>query len=596
MSSQPCLDERALELLNDLPYWDIGHRTSLYDLFVHDGIHLWWIIHPFVSRDFLLVFRSVLLQGGGRRAEAGVLERVPGWPLRLASDPLLSLKLSGAGMAGEEDRWFGIRLGKYRAQAALFGWLIEMGFDLGIPAGYRFRALRARSIGVSRLQLGPSPRCLVVTHTRTWGELGWGVRGDVVLEPVIERLRAAGYSVVGIEADYSPVPTVATLRERSRTGSWLPYERFYNVSAQRVYRRCQAEFSTWGDRIVHSEPLRKHLQINGVDCSRRLEARRRLMAARLAPHAARLISISRTVLESIRPDVLLLAYETGPVGRAMTAAARMRGIPTIAVQHGRIHRLHHHYVQKSPEEEDPRAARLLPDVTAVYGEEVRQILLRYGGYPDEGVRVTGQPRTDVLVRGRESFRRRSFLEQLGFSADKPLLFVATQNFPRVEDRLRVLEILLGRTSDLTGWQVLIKPHPGETDGLVERYLKGVDATVVRVRSDVDLYSSLSAADVVATGTSTVGIEALLFRKPVITVGGLPQPLDLAERGAALEVNSPSEFVEALVRLERDREFAMALAARASEYVERHFHRLDGRASDRVVELIDELVERRGTDR
>ncbi|NOZ56937.1 MAG: glycosyltransferase family 4 protein, partial [Calditrichaeota bacterium] len=79
---------------------------------------------------------------------------------------------------------------------------------------------------------------------------------------------------------------------------------------------------------------------------------------------------------------------------------------------------------------------------------------------------------------------------------------------------------------------------------------------------------------------------LLFSKPVVTIGGLPSPLDLAPAGAAIEVNTPDEFHRTVARLLEDPTFREALLARAEDYVKSHFDGVDGQASARVVDLIE----------
>lgn len=579
----------ALELLNDMPFWEVERGVNFCEFLTYEGFPLWWIVHPIVSRDFLLVFREALRGGKGGGCAA---RKVPGWPFRLTTDPLIGDKL---GLRETSPRGFR-RLLAVEPAYRMAVWALRYGaealYDVGLPISYRIRELRAGTRGVVPKMRPDGPLCLVVTHTRTWGVLGWGRKGDTVLGPVLQRLRDLGFGLVGVEVEYYGRTGVATLRERAAAGSWFPYEAFYGAEAREAYRRARNEFCSLDHRLRSSRLFRSRFQIAGRDCFPIVEERIRLVARRLAPHAVRLLSMTRSMIRRFSPDVVLMAYETGPVGRTVSAVARAAGIPTIGVQHGRIHSLHHHYVQRSPRDQDARQARLLPDVTAVFGPQAQRVLVDYGGYPEDGVRVTGQPRTDLLLAGVQTFDRRKFLADHALRPDKPLILVATQNFPRREDRERVLDVVLGDPELLHRYQFLIKTHPGETDRFVQRYLKRARICGVRVCPDVELYGALAAADVVVTGTSTVGIEALLFQKPVITVGGLPSPLPLADVGAALEVNSSRDFREALVSLLQDEACRSRLRDMAADFVRQEFYELDGRASERVAQIVLELLSHR----
>ena len=569
---------RALSWLNLLPFRLVEEERTFLDLTSWDGLPLWWIVHPYVSRDFLLLGRK--LAGRGERVgEAG--PALPSWPFKAASDPWLDLKL------GLGDFRPGFRQRAVYALKAAAGERLLRGFyDRYVPAKWKLRKRAGDLNGFADAGSGTKPDVLALSHSRLWGNLGWGLRGDLVLETVIEELQARGHRVLGAEVDYDERGETASLRQRRQHGPWVAFEAFADRKAEESYREAQKSFSLAFDRLEKTPGFREAFRFEGVDLYPILRARVRLIFRNLLPHAVRLLEVARRMLEVLRPGAVLLAYETGPAGRVVSAAARELSVPTLAVQHGRIHPFHHHYAQclglegscPNPKE------RLLPDLTAVYGEKVAQVLARYGGYGTEHVAVTGQPRTDLIVRNARDFDRAAFLRSVGARPHVPVVLLATQNFPDVRDRLHVLEVVFGQAP--VDWQVLIKPHPGERDGLVERFLRERGLAGVLVLRDAELYNCLAAADVVVTGTSTVGMEALLFAKPVVTVGGLPAPLDLAPAGAAIEVNSPGEFSEAVARLLRDEAYKSALLARAGQYVKEHFDGVDGRASARVADLIE----------
>ena len=74
--------------------------------------------------------------------------------------------------------------------------------------------------------------------------------------------------------------------------------------------------------------------------------------------------------------------------------------------------------------------------------------------------------------------------------------------------------------------LLVKPHPGHHEGIVEEMIKhGNDLkNVFLINKKMLPYHALNAADLLITKFSTLGIEAMIFEKPVISV-----ILDLEER-------------------------------------------------------------------
>ena len=574
---------RALAWLNRLPVQHVDGERRLVDVTSFDGYPLWWVVHPYVSRDFLVLGRKV---ASGSAKSISKVTGLAAWPFKAVSDPLLDAKLGTAEvLPGLWTRYL------YAAKAAAGRKLLRMFYNRYVPAKWKLRKRVGEPAEVLDRTRAATARVLAVSHSRLWGHLGWGQQGDLVLEPVLEELRSRGCDVVGAEVDYGERGETATLRRRRESGRWFAFEALFDRTVERRYREAQAAFAAEFVRLTQREAFRSIFRFEGVDLYPLLKVRLELIFLNLLPHAVRLVELARRLLETVEPDAILLAYETGPAGRAVSAVARRSGVPTVAVQHGRIHVFHHHYAQclGIPEGCPDRRERLLPDVTALYGVRVAEVLARHGGYAQEDMAVTGQPRTDLIVRGADRFDRKAFLEETGANPDLPVVLLATQNFPDLRDRMRVLEVVFGRRPG--EWQVLVKPHPGERDGLVERFLRERSVPRAVVLRQAELYSCLAAADVVATGTSTVGMEALLFSKPVVTIGGLPSPLDLASVGAAIEVNSSEEFQETLIRLLEDASFRNRLLSRAEKYVRSHFDGVDGQASARVVDLIEARMRR-----
>ena len=321
------------------------------------------------------------------------------------------------------------------------------------------------------------------------------------------------------------------------------------------------------------------------------------VVAAIAGYVPQLLSGQREVMrrvdrfyDRLHPAALFTNHE----GNRMpwVAAARRRGIPVAAVQHGVIYPTH-------PVYRHPRLESLpLPDVTCVFGPYERDVLQEYGGYLPAEVAVTGSPRPghessdmahEDLAREREAVRR-----ELGVAADERLLVVSSANMWIVRD-VHVVE-MVARTlgGPLPGIHVVIKQHPGEADeGPFRRLLEGLAraggynpprVTVVR---EIDLYRLLRAADAHLGLHSTVLTDAVLAGTTnLISVGQASGDLlGYVEAGVALPVRNVTDVVEAL----RDPRPA-ALADRAA-FLDRHF--LAGDGAERIAAIIGALAEERG---
>ncbi|MEK4634372.1 CDP-glycerol glycerophosphotransferase family protein [Bacillus velezensis] len=134
------------------------------------------------------------------------------------------------------------------------------------------------------------------------------------------------------------------------------------------------------------------------------------------------------------------------------------------------------------------------------------------GCRDEQIIVTGHPRFDEIF-SREPIDRDTFYRKLSFLPSQRTVLIATQPFSD-EFYTGVLEELAGQKN----MQLIIKPHPWEIGknklDAYNQVLRKYKAGKI-IKKEMELYDILPYADAAVTQTSTVGLEAMLFQKPVL---------------------------------------------------------------------------------
>jgi hypothetical protein len=196
--------------------------------------------------------------------------------------------------------------------------------------------------------------------------------------------------------------------------------------------------------------------------------------------------------------------------------------------------------------------------------------------------VSGSPRLD-LVADRPSAAELSHVRAgLGVAAESKMLVVST-TFASVYRRLYtpvVLAALLGQP--LAGVHVVIKLHPGESDGeLYVRLLSGLasggprsDLTIVK---RVDLYQLLAAADAHLGIYSTVLTEAVVTGTPnlIAATQAASDLLGYVDAGVAIPVSTGADVRAALDSVDS----AVGDAQRRA-FLDDHFR--PGSAADRIA--------------
>ena len=286
------------------------------------------------------------------------------------------------------------------------------------------------------------------------------------------------------------------------------------------------------------------------------------------------------LMDVLRPGGLLTGWEA--TRTAWLGAARSRGIPAFAIQHGVIY-------PDTPDYCRPEHAALVrPDVTCVYGPYERGILTGQGGYADGAVIATGSPRVvpaDLLEPLTPEVRA-AVRAQLGVAEGDRLLVISGGRMT-VGDRLGTLP-LVARVMDgpLPGIHVVVKLHPEEHDGEHYRDLitglaraGGYEAPPLTIVRDIDLYRLLRAADAHLGVYSTVLTDSVLAGTPNMIVVGQAQAdmLGYVEAGVAVPVRSVGDVRAFMADPRPPSEDARA------RFVEAHF--VDGDAVERIGDIV-----------
>lgn len=230
------------------------------------------------------------------------------------------------------------------------------------------------------------------------------------------------------------------------------------------------------------------------------------------------------------------------------------------------------------------------DKLAIYGTQGTE-MLRKLGFPEEYWIYTGNPKLD-RIPNRDHNEDFHYVKQLLTDwVGQPLLLLATHLL--VSDSKVAVENLLSALSENQGRQfyTVIKMHP---DDIEEDYVKIITENALgldlRLLKNCDLYALLHMADIVVTGYSTVGAEAAMFDKPLMTLNfsGLPHIVDYAGEGIAIEVSNKAKIMEVLLSLLNDHELRQQLAAGRKSFIERYAFKMDGHAGDRIIEAMTQL--------
>jgi len=336
------------------------------------------------------------------------------------------------------------------------------------------------------------------------------------------------------------------------------------------------------------------------------------------------------ILEVERPDVVVVMNDVDPDCFPFVSEANRRGIPTLLIAEGVS-------FGEPPVERGPSfllrvvkniitsgnpmhtskvllrgmgwrlSGRTVPDYdrygmncsrVAVWGEYSKELLVGRGADPAK-IEVTGNPLFDDLVEGR--FNPDSVRRNLGMRAGERLVVYASCNPVDIgwwteEEVGRTVRAVRGAVEGIPECRLVVRPHPTEREEVYREHLGG-ETERVRVSKTERLYDLLSACDILITDASVVGFEAAAMGKPVVVVNltGKPYltrdyPSLLVREGVALEARSEEELRQRISEILAGGEVVRVMGEKRKRFVERYCYRLDGRSSERVVNLIERIGE------
>jgi hypothetical protein len=341
------------------------------------------------------------------------------------------------------------------------------------------------------------------------------------------------------------------------------------------------------------------------------------------------------ILQELTPDVLVVGHDNTIITRPFVEAAKYLGIPSVLVQDGVIARAslsvrrgitqmlgylsqltiwqrNYRFLWASLRDTGyslrGTVVFVIKDLLsklaysslygrggctriAVFGDYFKELFVGHG-VPAERIVVTGHPMMDTILTCNED--KTMIRRKLGLPLDKAIVLLLTTaaveyNLWRPGQRHYFIAQVLKAFTELPKHQLAIKLHPREK---VEDYQKLVQdlGFEVPIYKDVNLYEILNAADAAITTYSTTGLDALILKKPLIVfeLFSKVEPVPYVGSGAALGVYRPQDLRAAIMTVFNDDETKRQLKNTSSDFVYHYAYKLDGKAAERVAELIVEV--------
>ncbi|SFT50424.1 hypothetical protein SAMN05216474_0934 [Lishizhenia tianjinensis] len=264
-----------------------------------------------------------------------------------------------------------------------------------------------------------------------------------------------------------------------------------------------------------------------------------------------------------------LINENSPSLKVIQYAIKKYGIKSFAVQHGSIHELHPSYMfglYHTPP--------ILPDMTFVWGQRDKTLLITKGGYVSSSVEIVGRIDGEVTPE----------IQHPELDLTKKIIVFATQ--PQRDEELRkktFYDVASTFEDFIDEYQLVIRPHPNEKDDTFFKDIYDGNYLIDRV---TPLKKHFELCEGIITSFSTVGVEFVPYYKKMLILDYYMQDvMKYIEKGVGIQILNKDMLkhnLECWEEIQVDR--------KAQEmYVNETLYQID---SSSQLKLINKIIENR----
>lgn len=310
------------------------------------------------------------------------------------------------------------------------------------------------------------------------------------------------------------------------------------------------------------------------------------LASRLLEEYILFYEAVKTLLEIERIDTVISNQDVHGYNKVLALTANYKKIKTVCFQHGMY-----------PNVEVPEHSKYISKKVFLWGEREKEIYFKRNMAPDSEICLVGDPFLKQFYI-RNTNKNRTF-SNLNLNPEKKTILMSCEKFvnifmPYVAPITgnRNLNLVISTVKEMRDCQLIIRMKPKDSylssykfkENIISQY----SSDNIYVNSKSNIYDLLSISDVVIVTLSTIGLESMLFKKPliVLNLGGKEDPLGYVSAGSARPVFKEHELLFVLNSLLFDSNEIEKMISNQQIFLKNNFINLQD--NDHLARCFDEL--------
>ena len=284
-------------------------------------------------------------------------------------------------------------------------------------------------------------------------------------------------------------------------------------------------------------------------------------------------------------DVIVTTNDTVPFENNVIKTANKLGIPSIIIQHGALG-------------EDESFKKSITTKVAIWGELTKEWMTKLGEDENKLI-ITGSPRYDSYITKKPK-EKEKILKKFNIPKSKKIILYAPHQFNikltvestqlTLEENKKTLDKLFNAAKEF-GLFLIIKLHPSNQISIKEIYKLvpeiGYGDYCIIKHGQEDLFNLIGACDIFTTFTSTTALEAMLLKKPIVTMNFFNKidAMHYSTYGCAIQATDDETLKKAIKCILDEKEVRDKLEIMSDKFMNNYCYKLDGLSSKRVAGLI-----------
>lgn len=383
---------------------------------------------------------------------------------------------------------------------------------------------------------------------------------DKVLQPWLKTIKKKGTPFWYTDMiDFSGFNLTSLKNKTRENDNYLPLERFFGI--REFYHYVKGAISIFKRLKKVLYRLKKSSILNNAfPLEIKIEFKKTMW---IFPFMiAYYETVFKKLVTEIKPRYLLMCSESGFIGRIFGTIIKANGGKQTGIQHGlltgSIDYPYFHIKSHINNNDYTNAEGLpqycpIPNITAVWTEKIRSMLINNSCYPSESITIIGNPNLSFFSKDFSLLKKTEIIEKYGIPENKTLLLFAIRTGGKghtIDFDIDCLNSVYQIPLQYNNYFVLCKLHGLESKKMhsdVYRQLK-LNSQQALITRDIDIKTAIRISDVVVSVRSTTIYEAMAMGKPVIIInpGNMDlDAVDIGKSGGVFYATNTEELMEHL---------------------------------------------------